>query len=314
MGSKLPFEEAADELSKLLRIEINAKQVERLCHCYGEELEKIDWREAYSDGVQLKISYPERLPVYCMVDGSMLLTREDGWKEIKLGRAFSGASNIKGVSKDRGVITDSMYCAHFGTSSDFWERFSKEIPSRGERVFIADGAKWIWNYVDDRYPDSVQILDYYHCKEHIHSFVNALYGNNESNKAKSFIDQVMNCFDNMRVEEGIDIIKNVETKGKRQRDMKDKLMNYLIANKKRIDYGCFKEKGYLIGSGPIEAGHRNVLQKRLKLSGQRWTIKGAQQVANLRVSEKSNQWNRVIDIITGSKNAVNRSAMQILPR
>jgi hypothetical protein len=56
-----------------------------------------------------------------------------------------------------------------------------------------------------------------------------LYGKNESNKAKSFIDQVMNCFDNMRVEEGIDRIKNAETKGKRPRDMKDKLMNYLIA-------------------------------------------------------------------------------------
>lgn len=43
----------------------------------------------------------------------------------------------------------------------------------------------------------------------------------------------------------------------------------------------------LIGSGAIEAAHRNVIQKRLKLSGQRWTIKGAQQITNLRTYKKS---------------------------
>ncbi len=74
-------------------------------------------------------------------------------------------------------------------------------------------------------------------------------------------------------------------------------------NKERIDYGTFMEKGYLIGSGAIEAAHRNVIQKRLKLSGQRWIIKDVQQIANLRVCQKSNQWNRVVNLIINEKNA-----------
>jgi len=74
-------------------------------------------------------------------------------------------------------------------------------------------------------------------------------------------------------------------------------LNYLNTNKKRINYGLFKEKGYLIGSGAIEAAHRDVIQKRLKLSGQRWTMAGAQQVANLRVADKSNRWNMVHELI-----------------
>ena len=62
-------------------------------------------------------------------------------------------------------------------------------------------------------------------------------------------------------------------------------------------YGTYKEKGVLIGSGPIESANRNIVQQRLKLSGQKWTIKGAQRVVNLRAYQKSNRWNEVVEII-----------------
>ena len=82
---------------------------------------------------------------------------------------------------------------------------------------------------------------------------------------------------------------------------KEKLLNYLTTNKKRINYGDYIKQGMLIGSGAIEAAHRNVLQKRLKLSDQRWTIKGAQQIANLRTCKKSNNWNEVKSLIMNIK-------------
>ncbi len=56
-------------------------------------------------------------------------------------------------------------------------------------------------------------------------------------------------------------------------------------------YKSFRDKGLLIGSGPIEATHRSVLQQRFKLSGQLWAIKGAQVIANLRCYAASGSWN-----------------------
>ncbi len=302
LGSKLPFEESSEELTKLLRVEINAKQVERICHCYGEKLEKIDWQEAYSDAVQMKIDYPEEAPVYCMADGSMLLTRTEKWKEIKLGRIFSGQSNVKGVSKDRGIVLESVYCAHMGSAAEFWERFPKEIPSQRDLVFIGDGAKWIWKQVGECYPEATQILDYYHCKEHIYAFARDYYGK-DTESCKHFVKQVMDCFSTKKVAQGMEKLRQLEVKGKTLQEKRETLMGYIENNKERIDYGTFMEKGYLIGSGAIEAAHRNVIQKRLKLSGQRWTIEGVQQIANLRVCEKSNQWNRVANLIINEKNA-----------
>lgn len=302
LGSKLTFDEAASELSILLRIDINAKQVERLCHCYGQELDNIDWSESYSDSIQMKFNFSKSAPLYCMADGSMLLTREDKWKEVKLGRVFSGDSQIDEISKNRGMITDSIYSAHFGKSDEFWDRFSKEIPANQKLVFICDGAKWLWNYIDDCYPDSIQILDYFHCKEHVCEFAKDFF-KGQVVAAQTFIDNVMDKLNNNEVENGLNIIRQLEPDNKGKQKHKEKLLGYLTTNKKRIDYGLFSEMGLLIGSGAIEAAHRDVIQKRLKLSGQRWTIQGAQQILNIRVCEKSKRWDNLLSIINDSKNA-----------
>lgn len=62
--------------------------------------------------------------------------------------------------------------------------------------------------------------------------------------------------------------------------------------KKYLHIGCG-----IIGSGAIESAHRTVVQKRLKLSGQRWSKKGAQNMLNLRVTQMNGQWNKVVKLV-----------------
>lgn len=47
------------------------------------------------------------------------------------------------------------------------------------------------------------------------------------------------------------------------------LLRYYQSNQSRMHYQAYREKGYLIGSGAIEAAPRNIVQQRLKLSGQK---------------------------------------------
>lgn len=98
---------------------------------------------------------------------------------------------------------------------------------------------------------------------------------------------------------GSQVIKHIEDtscKGK-AKQLQRTLLTYYENNLSRMDYKRYREKGLLIGSGPMEAAHRHVVQCRMKLSGQRWTIKGAQQVVDLRVANKSNQWGKVLKLI-----------------
>jgi len=82
---------------------------------------------------------------------------------------------------------------------------------------------------------------------------------------------------------------------------KNKLLAYLTNNKKRINYGKFIREGLLIGSGAIEAANRDVIQKRMKLSGQRWTVQGAKQMLNLRTCYKSNKQHLIKNLIADFK-------------
>ena len=77
-----------------------------------------------------------------------------------------------------------------------------------------------------------------------------------------------------------------------------KLVTYLKNHKDKMLYGTYKKNGWLVGSGPIESAHRTVIQKRLKVSGQRWTIPGAQKILNLRIAHKNNNWSKVIQLVS----------------
>jgi hypothetical protein len=51
------------------------------------------------------------------------------------------------------------------------------IPEAQVRLcVIADGAKWIWTHVQALFPSAVQILDYYHCSEHLHQVAAGQFG------------------------------------------------------------------------------------------------------------------------------------------
>lgn len=75
------------------------------------------------------------------------------------------------------------------------------------------------------------------------------------------------------------------------------VQGYYKNNESRMQYQNYLPAGYLIGSGAMEAAHRNVVQQRLKLSGQRWSVEGAQKIVNLRAYKKSKQWHKITTLI-----------------
>ena len=70
-------------LQKFLTIEVSVMQVYRDTECYGSLLEQ---------EVQAAAPPPKAAPlktgesVYALTDGSLILTSEEGWQEVKLGR------------------------------------------------------------------------------------------------------------------------------------------------------------------------------------------------------------------------------------
>jgi hypothetical protein len=296
-GQKEVFEEASESIKRLRGVEVNAKQIERVCHHYGEVLEK-ELEQSIASGVPAFNEIDKEDVHYAMMDGSMILTREEKWKEIKLGRLFPAKSNVQ-ISQGHGIITESHYVAHLGGHEEFLEKFDHYVSCLPNPVFIADGARWIWNWVEAFHPKAIQILDFYHAKEHLCQYAMLYF--KEEIMAKQWIDDQTKLLLDDQVNEVISHIADLpDTNNKKEKQARDNLINYYSENSKRMQYKTFQESELLIGSGAIEAAHRTIIQHRLKLSGQRWTMKGAQQLVNLRMAHKSNQWNHVKDL---TKNA-----------
>jgi hypothetical protein len=57
-----------------------------------------------------------------------------------------------------------------------------------------------------------------------------------------------------------------------------------------MDYARFRAEGYLIGSGTIESGCKQIVSLRLKRARARWTEPGALQTAKARAAWLSGDW------------------------
>jgi len=281
-------------IETFLNRQISTSQVLRVTNAYGMEF-------GLEDQSKRTLAPPiKQEAVYAMVDGSMILTRM-GWKETKLGRVFKSGDCMKDGS-DKGSILQSQYVAHLGGNKPFCRAMSELLDAYGgnsigeQLVMINDGATWIHQWCKDIYPKAVHVLDYYHAAEHLYEFITLAFKDIET--GRTWGKSVETLLLQSKVEQAIAAIQNQATGNKKAQEVKAGLINYYEQNKERMDYARYAKIGTgIIGSGAIESAHRTVIQKRLKQSGQRWGIKGAQNVLNLRVVYMSNQWNKVINLI-----------------
>ena len=295
LGQGYVFEEGEEILDALLGLSVSAKQIQRVSEHYGQRVEEqVQSYQLHKENAPvLPLKQPDE-PVYSMMDGSMLFTRENGWSEIKVGRVFTKSSCV-GIQDNRNRIMQSQYVCHLGGHKEFLEKWENHIESYQNKIFIADGAKWIWNHIEDAYPQAVQILDFFHAVEKIGTYAAIQYG--DKAQRDKWMDVQKERLRNNEADKIIEELNSQKAETKETQKAQADALRYYQNNLTRMQYKTYLEKGYLIGSGAIESAHRNVIQQRLKLSGQRWSMHGAQQIANLRACKKSDQWENLIELI-----------------
>lgn len=295
MGQKEVFEEGEESFKEMMHLEISAKQIQRVSEHYGQQIDRLVQKNCSAVIPKLATKQPHEV-TYVMLDGSMIMTREtkEPWKEMKLGRVFH-ASQIIDIHKNRKQVYKGVYVSHLGSVDKFFPKFEYHLTDYNNKVIIADGAKWIWNWVESNYPGSVQILDFYHAKDKLIKFAKHQF-KQEDKREKWQQEQIVLLHDS-KVLQVIQSVNQLRPRNPEALKAKETLLTYYIEHEDRMQYKSFKEQGLLIGSGPIESAHRSVIQQRLKLSGQRWSIPGAQAIANLRTLKKSESWNAVVNLI-----------------
>lgn len=293
VGQAQVYEQASDLLQQVGGISVAGMQIKRVCTYYGDLVDPLI--EADSESVipcLRQVSAQEK--VYVMVDGAMLFTLPDQWRELKLGRIFTD-NNVVQLSEKRREARQSIYVSHLGSVDEFFPKLERHLVHYPNKVIVGDGAKWIWNWAEDNYPGAIQILDFYHAKEKLVEFAHSQW--KQGDKRAAWINDQLERLRNNGVELVIQTVRSCRASNCQAKQNKQALIRYYLEHEDRMQYKTYRDEGLLIGSGPIEAAHRSVIQQRMKRSGQKWSVQGANAMANLRCYRCSGAWNIIENLI-----------------
>ncbi len=285
LGALTVYQQVPVLVKTLLGVVVNQAQVYRICQQLGQAL-PADQLATPSPDLTQQESQSESV-VYGMVDGSMLFT-DAGWQETKVGRVFGTQRQADGSLQ--ALTETSQYVAHRGHYRDFTPDFERLLPpdSAAQKVFVTDGAEWIGNWLSATYPTATHILDYFHVVEKLALVVKGLP---TGKKWLTTQQDYLLANQSETVESNIAKLTHVSA------DERSKLVGYLMKNRGRMRYADYRQRGLMIGSGPIEAAHRTVLQVRMKRSGQRWVDTGCDNMVRLRVAYKSGKFDQVTNLL-----------------
>lgn len=295
LAQELPYSTAHQIARQFLGKTVSRSSLYRLTMHYGQAI-----APALAQAPE-PVESPDEV-VYAMADGLMLLV-DEGYKETKLGRIFSRDALVVSPVADRGgQIGGSAYVAQAGSWPEFWAVWQVHLAAlvaQGKQlVFLSDGVVWLHEQLKESYPQAVLILDIYHVMEHLAQAAQAGVGS--VSKRKAWLESMRNLLLTQDLDEVIGQLASLPI----EKSLRERITNYLLTNRHRMDYRQYLDRGLCIGSGAIESANKSVVQARLKRSGQRWSKLGAQRVLNLRTCWMSGRWALVDQQITPEQYAM----------
>lgn len=305
MASSETFEEAAAMLNEIYGFGIAPDTVHSLTNELAEEVtltEIIPTAEEIREIVDSISAGKHRRPVFVFAaDGAMAPIRSETprnpncWKEVR---------GIRGYLLDDNHVAHVLSWHQISSKQQFLEylleiRSKNIIPHDKVRLcFVGDGAPWIWDCVREVFPECREVLDYYHCSEHLHKFANLHFGDG---KGREWIEATKARLFHNNAAHVIAGLKRMKCFTQESRKSRDSLVNYLSCHQHRIDYGKLRRGGFPIGSGAIESANKFISHVRLKRSGAWWKVEYANNILMLRCAKYNGKFNDLFDSFEKSK-------------
>jgi hypothetical protein len=307
-GVEVAFEEAGRWMEQFLLFRVSDNTIRKETERFGQlqAQREAEWQVHSQDEKELQ----QRLQqngrkagrLYASIDGAMAPLQKE-WREMK-SIAWYRVEPIKSYQPPRHhgtrvgeqshlqAQTISYHC-QFQDAEQFgpfaWATgWKREADLSEQLVFVCDGALWIWKLVERYFPRAVQIVDWYHASQYLAPIAEAAWG--ECQEGRDWLQSARSSLWNGLITDLIHDCQVIAHAHPSAQEAVHKAVTYFGNNEKRMDYARFRAEGYLIGSGTIESGCKQIVSLRLKRAGARWTEPGAVQTAKARAAWLSGDW------------------------
>ncbi len=299
--AQLPFVESSQQLQELAGLKVEPSRLQRLAAAVGPSVQE----------PLLRLPAPNPSPppqFYVSIDGTGVpMVRPE--LEGRAGRGPDGQARTREVKLAAfftQTVTDAeghplrdpdstTYLASFVCSDQFGPLARRDALQRGmaqasQVIYLGDGAAWVWEIARTCFASAIQILDYYHASQHVIALAKTVHpdagcAQNWGVRWKALIydSELDTVLDEARQAGGPALSEEAQRE-----------IDYLENNRARMDYLRYRNQGWFIGSGVVEAGCKHVIGQRLKQSGMFWTEAGATAVLHLRCALLSaGGWNHL---------------------
>lgn len=244
-----------------VRIEPRAKQGKK------EEVEE-DWRD---------------MKIVCWYEGELVPNRQRSVRQKKKAQREGTVFR----AKNKYYSCDIAEAEQFGKL--LWASGCSVFADRvQELVFVCDGATWIWKLVSHYYPNAIQIVDWYHAEERLERIAEEAFF--DLGERQTWLENITEALWHGNVEFVMEACQSLSKKS----SLAKQALTYFGNHSERMRYAQFRTAGYLIGSGVIESGCKQIVSRRLKLPGAQWNLDGAILTAKARCVWLSGRWQELV--------------------
>lgn len=309
-GVEMAYEEATRLVKQFLLIEVSDNTLRKETECFGslQATEEKQWEQASQNESHLQTRLrevgPQKGRLYGSIDGAIVPLHGE-WRELKSVAWYrvekvvpyrSKRHHSKSVGEQNHLqACEISYACDICEAEVFgslvWATgWRRRADLHEELIFICDGASWIWRLVEKYFPKAIQIVDWYHASEYLSPVAEAAFGS-QTSQATAWLEQARTDLWEGRIPELIQECQRLARCFPAAAEAAHTIITYYTHNQNRMDYGRLRAQGYLIGSGTIESGCKQIAGFRLKLAGARWTLDGSVQTAKARAAWLSGDWN-----------------------
>lgn len=285
-----PFQRANESFHAYTGLSVDARQFPRLASYLGPMVERF-LRSDRPSGEEL----PPR--VYVATDGTGAPLRHEELKgrkgrqadgtaqthEIKVGTIFTqhpvhGQKPWRDLGSSTYVAT-TLRCEPFGEMMR--NEFRRRFAGATDVAFLGDGAPWNWELQRIFFPMALGIVDFYHAAEHVTKVIN-LIDDHHSPAGRKMRKRWVKLLLRGRLDLFMTEARLAFPPGKVQEG--EKALDYFEKNRNRMRYRYFREHGYFIGSGVVEAACKTIVSQRFKGSGMHWSEQGLSHILSIRTA------------------------------
>lgn len=279
VGAEIPFGLSEEQFERLTGIQASQHFIHGTLNAVGEAatLERVvPDADAIGRRIEEARDGSRRRPVLVVAcDGAHAPTRPAGGRKEKRGPGVW--REAKGVrlyllGKDHRVVHVASW-HQIGDKAQLSEALgvlAARIPRDRVRIaLVADGADWIWDVMLRHFPDGEEILDYYHCAEHVHETARAQFGDGTL-EAQEWAEAALTrlCLNELGLTVGG--LRRMQPRDAAAEESIRTLIGYLEGQRERVGYDELRRRGLPRGSGGIESANKLICHVRLKRSGAWW--------------------------------------------